>query len=419
MSTMVSDPRVTIEGSTPGALARIALRRLRQGELGAVPVVVGVVVIWITFYFLNENFITYRNINDLVDQIATQGGIISIGVVMILLLGEIDLAIAYTAAFTSAILVVLVENHGLVGPLGCAAAIAAGLLVGATIGLIRSWIGVPSFIVTLAANIALQGALLYTLGKNGTININDQFILDLDNKVLPVWFGWVLAIVVTGVVVAVGLLGRARRARAGLRLEPILFSSLRWGVIGAGALVVAYVTSQDRRVNKSALFPPVEGMQLGIVIFLAFLLVFHLILAKTKFGRDVFAVGGNDEAARRAGINVDRVRVTVFALASGLAAVGGIMLASHARNVNQSTGGSDLLLNVIAAAVIGGTSLFGGRGAVWTALLGWLVIGSISNGMDLLSLQQSVKFMITGGVLLAAVVVDALSRRGRAAAGRV
>jgi D-xylose transport system permease protein len=275
---------------------------------------------------------------------------------------------------------------------------------------------VPSFVVTLAGLIGFQGALLYILGSTGAINLPfNTFVTDLANRVLPIWVGWTLALVLVAAYALGRLTLRVRRARAGLRSEPMAVLAVRLVFLAGPLLGMVALMS----VNRSPTGVPIEGVPEAVVIFLGLIVVFDLIMRRTRFGRDVYAVGGNEEAARRAGINVDRIRIAVFCLSSTLAAFGGVLAASRLQAVNQQSGGSDTLLNSIAAAVIGGTSLFGGRGNIWSALLGALVIGSIANGMDLLALESSVKFMITGGVLLAAVTIDAVARRGRQAAGRV
>jgi len=273
---------------------------------------------------------------------------------------------------------------------------------------------VPSFIVTLAASIAFTGGLLYVLGSTGSVNLTDTFITDLVNRLLPVWLGWTLAIAFVVIYCGGILLGRRRRAASGLLVEPFAVTLVRMVVLGVPILGATAIMSNDRGVGLI----PVQGVPLGVVIFIGVVVVFDLIMRRTLFGRYVMAVGGNEEASRRAGISVDGVRIVVFTISGALCAIGGILAASRLYAVNQSSGGGDVLLDSIAGAVIGGTSLFGGRGSVWSALLGGLVIGSIANGMDLLALESSVKFMITGGVLLLAVTIDAIARRGRQAAGR-
>jgi D-xylose transport system permease protein len=261
-------------------------------------------------------------------------------------------------------------------------------------------------VVTLAGLLAWQGALLYVLGSTGTVNLTDRGVVGLANTFLPDWLGWALGIASVLLYTATFVVERRRRQAAGLRVGTTAGLITQIVVFAAVFLIAVAVLNADR------------GVPLGVVILVGFIAVLGYVTQRTRFGRYVYAVGGNAEAARRAGIHVDGIRITVFCLCSTLAACGGIMGASRLLAVNQSSGGSDLLLNSIAAAVIGGTSLFGGRGSVWAALLGALVIGSISNGMDLLALASSVKFMITGAVLLLAVSLDALSRRGRQSAGR-
>lgn len=405
MSSVAGDPRLIAD--RPGVAGTLEgfWRRVSQGEIGSLPVVVGLLLIAIVFQSLNTNFLTPRNVTNLVLQIAAMGTI-SVGVVLVLLLGEIDLSIGAVSGLSAAVMAVLNVKFGLPGAL----AVGAGLLVGAGIGVLQGvWVTrfrVPSFVVTLAGLLGWQGVLLYVLGDTGTLNLTDPAITNLAGIFLGRGLGWLIGIVA----IAVFLASLSRRHRR--RLAAGLAVGTRGGLVGrivvvvGGILVAIAVLDADR------------GVPLAVLILLGFVVFFDYVTKRTRFGRHVFAVGGNAEAARRAGIGVDRVRVAVFTLSATLAACGGILAASRLLAVNQSSGSGDVLLNAIAAAVIGGTSLFGGRGTIWSALLGALVIGSISNGMDLLALASSVKFMITGGVLLAAVTIDAVSRRGRQAAGR-
>jgi D-xylose transport system permease protein len=414
MSTMVDDPRLVLQRGGWTGLMRLGLRRLRQGELGPLPVIVGLVLIAAVFQVQNPNYLTALNLTNLLQQIVPVG-VLAVGVVPVLLLGEIDLSIGPASGFCGGVLAVLSVNHGVPGPLAVLAALATGALVGLCIGLFRTVLQVPSFIVSLAGFIGLQGALLYVLGTSGTINLNDDFILALMNRLLPVWLGWVAGLAFVGAYGLDGLWNRRRRARAGLLIPPISLFLVRLGVIAVPVLAVVALMSTDR--GRGVI--PVAGVPLGVVILVGFVVIFDLICGRTIFGRHLYATGGNAEAAKRAGINVDRIRLVVFVLSSTLAACGGVLAASRLFAVNQGSGGGNFTLDAIACAVIGGTSLFGGRGSVWSALLGALVIGSIANGMDLLALPSSVKYMIEGGVLLVAVTIDAVSRRGRQAAGRV
>jgi D-xylose transport system permease protein len=341
--------------------------------------------------------------------------VLAVGVVPVLLLGEIDLSIGPVSGFCGGVLAVLSVNHGVPGPLAVLAALVTGALVGLCIGLVVTKLRVPSFIVTLAGFIGFQGGLLYVLGSSGTINLNDNFILALMNRLLPVWLGWVAGLVFVGAYALGGLWNRRRRTKAGLLVPQRTLFVVRLAVMAVPVLAVVALMSTSRGQGVM----PVAGVPLGVVILVGLVVIFDIICGRTLFGRYLYATGGNAEAAKRAGINVDRVRLVVFVLSSTLAAFGGVLAASRLFAVNQGSGGGNFTLDAIACAVIGGTSLFGGRGSVWSALLGALVIGSIANGMDLLALQSSVKLIIEGGVLLVAVTVDAVSRRGRQAAGRV
>ena len=376
------------------------LGRIARGELGVLQVFVALALIWIVFQLANDRFLTAVNLTNLMLQV-TAVGIISIGVVLVLLLGEIDLSIGAVSGLCAGIMAVLTAQHGWSPEL----AILVGLLAGTGIGLINgffnTFFGIPSFVVTLAGLIAWQGALLLVLGDTGTINLPPSRITDLTSTFYGPGVGWTLAVVVTAATLGVGLLERRRRQKAGLEPPPLAGLVFRTVLVGAAMFVGVAILLSDR------------GVPLAVLILLGLTALFAWITQRTRFGRHIYAVGGNGEAARRAGIRVTRVRMTVFAIASTMAAAGGIMAASRLIAVNQSSGSGDVLLNAIAGPVIAGTSLFGGRGTVWSALLGALVIGSISNGMDLLGLESSVKFMITGGVLLAAVTLDSLARRQR------
>lgn len=407
MSTAAATPEPAPAAPTEERDGRFAvLQRVAQGELGSLRVLIGLAVIWTIFTIANDRFLTSTNLVNLSLQIAATG-MISIGVVLVLLLGEIDLSVAIVSGLCAAVMAVLVEQHGWPAVPGIAAAIAAGAAIGLFQGSIVTRFGIPSFVVTLAGLIGWQGALLYVLGDTGTVNITNPTIVDLAGTFFDGTTAWIIAAVVVAAFAAATLNARRRRVAAGLDAATPPVVAVRIAAVAAIAFGVVAVLTADR------------GLPLALVILVGFVVLFDYIVRRTTFGRHVLAVGGNAEAARRAGIRVDRVRVTVFVLGSSLAACGGILFASRLLAVNQSSGGSDLLLLAIAGPVIAGTSLFGGRGTVWSALLGGLVIGSISNGMDLLALPSSTKYMVTGGVLLAAVVVDAAARQRRMRAGRV
>ncbi len=401
MSTAVEAPAApTFVGWLVGLRQRVL-----QGEVGSLPVIVGIILIWAIFTYLNPNFLTPRNITNLVLQM-TALGTVSVGMVLVLLLGEIDLSVGYVSGLCSAIMAVLNVKNGVPASIAIVVAIVSGLIIGLFQGVVFTRFKVPSFVVTLAGLLAWQGALLLVLGETGTVNVFDPTIDALEGTFLPISVGWVLGLVILAAYVASLFLARARRRAAELDVGPPTQFAGRIVVAAVAILVATAVLNADR------------GVPLALLVLLGFVVGFDYIARRTRFGRYIFAVGGNSEAARRVGISVDGIRIAVFAIAGALAACGGILAASRLLAVNQSSGGSDFLLNVIAAAVIGGTSLFGGRGTVWSAITGALVIMSISNGMDLLALASSRKFIVTGAVLLAAVVIDALARQGRQSAGR-
>lgn len=381
------------------------IERLRGSEASSLPVLLGLILIGGIFASQNENFLSARNLTNLVLQIASMGTI-SVGVVLVLLLGEVDLSVGAVSGLSAAAMAVLNVHHEKSAPLALLAAVATGALIGLFQGLWITRFRVPSFVVTLAGLLAWQGALLWVLGSTGTVNVYDPVISALAGTFLPPWLGWSVAALGAFAAVAGQVLTLRRRTKAGLE------AASKGALFARSALVIALVGA------ASAVLHADRGVPLALLLLVGFVLGFDLLLRRTRFGRHVLAVGGNAEAARRAGIRVDAVRVAVFGLSGALAACGGVLATSRLLAVNQSSGGGDVLLNAIAAAVIGGTSLFGGRGTVWSALTGALVIGSISNGMDLLALPSSVKFMVTGAALLLAVTIDALARASRQAAGR-
>ncbi len=382
------------------------LRRFIQGDLASLRVVLGLALIWIVFQTQNDRFLSAENLTNLMLQI-TAVGLISIGVVFVLLLGEIDLSVGAVSGLAAAVVAVLNVKHGWNPYLAIAAGVATGMAIGLLQGFLFSRFGVPSFVVTLAGLLAWQGALLQVLGSTGSININDPKITGLANTFYSDTVGWIVAALVIALYAGVVLLGHRRRVATGLAGEGLTGQIVRVVLVAIVAIVTVAILNSDR------------GLPLALLILLAFIVGMEYVAKRTRFGRHIYAVGGNIEAARRSGIGIDRVRVAAFGIAGTMAAIGGILAASRLLAVNQNSGGSELLLLAIAGPVIAGTSLFGGRGAVWTALLGALVIGSISNGMDLLALSSAVKFMVTGGVLLLAVIVDAIARQQRQAAGRV
>jgi D-xylose transport system permease protein len=382
------------------------VRRFLEGDLASLRVVAVLAVIWLIFFSQNPRFLSATNLTNLGLQI-TAVGLISIGVVYVLLLGEIDLSVGAVSGLSAAVMAVLNVKHGVSPYLAIVLGIVTGMVIGLVQGALFTRFGIPSFVVTLAGLLAWQGALLYVLGATGTVNLTDQGITGLANTFFSPTVGWALAVAAIAVYAVGSLLARQRRVKTGLADQQLSGPLLRIVLVAVAVVAAMAILNADR------------GLPLAMLILIAFVGGMQYVVTRTRFGRHVFAVGGNDEAARRAGIRVNRVRVAVFAIAGSMSAIGGILAASRLLAVNQSSGASDLLLLAIAGPVIAGTSLFGGRGTVWSALLGALVIGSISNGMDLLAFESSVKFMVTGAVLLVAVVIDAIARQRRQAAGRV
>ncbi|WP_103528627.1 sugar ABC transporter permease [Streptomyces sp. SM12] len=401
------DPRLLVRERGLAGYVEEFRRKIRGGELGAIPVVVGLIIIAVVFQSLTGKFLTPGNLSNIAVYIAGPG-LMAVGIVMVLLLGEIDLSVGSMAGLSAALWAVLSVGYGVHDLLAIALAIAAGAVVGTIHGFFFAKVGVPAFVVTLAGFLGWSGLQIWVMGDEGTINIpRDSLVRDFNNFYFSdIAAGYGLAAVITLGYAAALWLGERRRASAKLPTRQPVEIALRIGLVGVAAFTVAYVLNQHR------------GLPLGLVIFLAVLIAADFMVRRTSYGRQIFAVGGNAEAARRAGINVVRVRLTVFTIASSLAALGGLFWAAQAGGASKSLGSGNLLMNVIAAAVIGGTSLFGGRGWIWSALLGTLVIQSITTGLNLLGMASEIQYMITGAVLLIAVVVDSLSRRTQRTAGR-
>lgn len=401
-----ADTRVRHDDGVAGAM-RAFVDRVKSGDLGMLPVFVGLLIISVVFSSLNPVFLAPNNLVNLLFDAAAVG-LISLGVIFVLLLGEIDLSIGSMSGLASAIVGVIWVNAGLPIFAAIAAAVATGAVVGMIYGFLRNRFEMPSFVATLSGLLALLGLQLYILGPTGSINLPYASGLVRFGQVMimPAWVSYLLAIL-PGVVMLWS--GYARiRARAAANLSSQGFSVV---ILKAAGLTAALVFAAWY-LNKGRGLPWMFG------VFTMFVVAMHYLLTRTKWGRSLFAVGGNAEAARRSGINVRRIRMTAFMLCSMFAALGGVFSAARLASASQQAGTGDVNLNAIAAAVIGGTSLFGGRGSAWSALLGILVIQAISNGLTLLNLSSSLRYMITGAVLAIAVIVDSLARRSRASHGR-
>ncbi|WP_396655269.1 sugar ABC transporter permease [Microbacterium sp.] len=387
--------------------AELLVARVRGGDLGSLPVIVGVIVIWTVFQILNPVFLSSTNLVNLTMQCAAIGTI-ALGVVLVLLVGEIDLSVGSVAGVAAAVLAVSFVQLQWNAVLAVIAALAIGCLIGLLYGYLLTRFGLPSFVVTLAGLLGFLGLQLWVLGETGSINLPfDSWIVRFAQQMfLPPWASYALAVVAAGLY-ALSRLRRARqRTAASLISQSYAEIAVRTAALLAFLLVAAWYLNLSR------------GVGVMFLLFLLLVVAANFALTRTRWGRAVYAVGGSVEAARRAGIRVNRIYLSAFAACSTLAALGGILLAARLAAANQSTGGGDTNLNAIAAAVIGGASLFGGRGTAYAALLGVVVIQSISSGLTLLNLDSSVRFMVTGAVLVLAVIVDSLSRRTRAATGR-
>lgn len=401
-----SDARVRHDEGLKGAVNGF-IDRVRSGDLGMLPVIVGLIVISVVFSSLNPVFLAPNNLVNLLFDCATVG-VISLGIVCVLMLGEIDLSVGSMSGFASALVGVLWVNSGWPVAGAIAVAILAGMAVGALYAFLYNRLGMPSFIASLAGLLAILGMQLYILGPTGSINLPYASPLVRFGQILimPAWLSHLLALVPGLVLIVTGLATMNRRREAKLSAQPLANLVIKAVVLTAALEFAVYYLNLGRGVP----------WMFGLFVLLA--VVLNYALTRTKWGRSMFAVGGNREAARRSGINVRRIYMSAFVLCSTLAALGGVLSAARLASSSQQAGTGDVNLNAIAAAVIGGTSLFGGRGSAYSALLGIIVIQAISNGLTLLNLPSSLRYMITGGVLATAVIVDSLARRSRVSHGR-
>ena len=420
-TSSVTDPATSPEGPTPenpglADIVRSYITKVRGGELGSLPAVLGLVVLVLVFSALRpERFPSQFNVANLLNQSAAIV-VLSMGLVFVLLLGEIDLSAGYTGGTAAAVTGVVMTNHGWPWVPSLVVCLLTGAAIGLAIGLLVARLGIPSFVVTLAFFLGLQGVLLVIIGEGGTIPYRNEGILRLNNDAMPLWLGWLLAVL--------GLVGYAvvtwrkdnKRRRDGLESQPVLLWGIKTGSLVI--LVLAFVAYLSAERSPNPTLKSIKGVPLVVALIIGLLVLLTYLLDRTAWGRHVYAVGGNAEAARRSGINVFRVRLTCFLMCSTLAAFAGLLIASRNNSVSPSTGGSTTLLYAVGAAVIGGTSLFGGRGRVSAAIIGGLVIAVIDNGMGLLRQSTGNVYIITGLVLLVAASVDAISRRQAAASGR-
>ena len=400
------DVRVKHATGIGGAVAAF-VERVRSGELGSLPVIVGLIIIWTVFTGLNPVFLSANNVVNLLFDCSTVG-VIALGIVCVLMVGQIDLSVGSMSGFASALVGVLWVNHGWPALQAIVAAVAVGALVGVLYALLLNRFGMPSFVATLAGLLAILGLQLYILGPTGSINL--PYASPMVNfgqlMVIPAGVSYLLALAPGAVILGVGLRTRERRRASNLSAPSVVSLLVRsLAITVLLEIVVAYL-------NRGRGVPLMFGVFLGLAVAMDYA------LKRTRWGRSMYAVGGNREAARRAGINVGAIYTSAFVLCASLAALGGVLTAARLASASTQAGTGDVNLNAIAAAVIGGTSLFGGRGSAYSAVLGIIVIQSIASGLTLLNLSSSLRFMITGAVLALAVIVDSLARQSRVSHGR-
>jgi D-xylose transport system permease protein len=393
------------EGSLKEQVSQFFMRA-KGGEVGSLPAILGFIILAVLFSFLSPVFLTAINFANFFTQAATLITL-AMGLVFVLLLGEIDLSAGVTSGVTSAILAVEMAVHGVSWWLATLLGIAVGILIGFLIGILVARVGIPSFVVTLAAFLAFQGLQLVIIGQGGLYRIESREILNIENGNLSRPAGWALVVIAVVATLLTGLVARRQRAQSGQPNRPIVILYVRTSGVAVLASATVYFLNLERSQNIGH---PLYGVPIVVPLVAVLLVLGTFLLDRTRFGRHIYAVGGNAEAARRAGINVKRVRVLVFTLCSTIAAFAGIISASRVGSVDASAGRT-IVLNGVAAAVVGGVSLFGGKGRLSQAAIGGFVISVIDNGLGLLGLNSGVNLAVTGGVLLLAATADALSRK--------
>lgn len=409
----------TAQGAAAGTMTareytRALLQRVRGGETGVLPVVAGLILVSILFQSQNHNFLTVGNLVNLLVQAAVFS-LLAMGEIYALLLGEIDLSAGFVAGLSAVILATLAKPSGAAWPWWAAigAALLAATLIGTLQGSLITRLGLPSFVVTLAGLLFWQGVMLRLLGDGGSILIQDQTINNIVSANLSRTVGWIVMLVLVGSFGISTWRRDERRRASGLTAPPRSLTILKAVGALAGGVILVLICNADRGRVKE-----VAGVPWVVLVVLGVLIVWTFVLGRTRFGRYIYAIGGNAEAARRAGVNLARIRTAAFALCSFTAGIAGVVYASRLRSISTAVDGGTLVLYSVAAAVIGGTSLFGGRGRAVHGVLGGVVIAAIYNGMGLLGFSAAVQFMVTALVLLVAVIIDAISRRNRPVAAR-
>jgi D-xylose transport system permease protein len=411
---VVAGPEDLPPDATLGEYVGAWWKRVRGGESGALPVIAGLIVIIIVFQIERSRFLSAANLVNLLQQSA-EFIVLGMAEIFVLLLGEIDLSLGFSGAVGGAVMVILAYPPI---NLGWGAAVACGLATGTAIGFVQGQIitrlRLPPFVVTLAGLLFWEGFLIWIINNQspsngGSIRILNPTLGHIEFGNLSIVVGWILLAVGVGLYGLVTLTSAARRRANGLVAPPLSITLLKVGAVAAGGIALVAICSVNRSFFKAA---TLTGVPWVVPIVLVLVIATTFLLGRTRFGRYIYAIGGNREAARRAGVNVEWIRVLAYTLAGFTAAAAIIILDSYTGGATSDVNGGELVLYGVAAAVIGGTSLLGGRGKMVHALLGGLVIATIYNGMGLLSLDADIQYMITALVLLAAVTVDALSRRG-------
>jgi D-xylose transport system permease protein len=396
-----------------GEATRAYVTRVRGGDMGSLPAILGLAVLFVVFGFANDRFLSALNMANLI----TQAGaimVLAMGLVMVLLLGDIDLSAGVAGGVSACVMGLLIVKHDQPWYLAVLAALVTGAAIGLIIGVLVAKLGIPSFVVTLAFFLGLQGVTLKLIGEGGSVRVSDPVISGITKDNLSTTWGWILAIAIIVGYAVIALLSHRRKVEKGLQHQPLAVVIGQIIVLGLILIGVTAVLNVNRAPNPGFV---IEGIPYVLPVVAVLLIFWTFVLARTSYGRHVYAVGGNPEAARRAGINVDRIRISVFMIGSSMAALSGIIAASNGGKVSTSSGGGNVLLYAVGAAVIGGTSLFGGKGKARDAVIGGLVIATIANGLGLLNQASYINFLVTGGVLLLAASVDAISRRRRSATG--
>lgn len=402
----------TLDGAVGDWIARV-----RGGDMGALPAILGLAVLFIVFTLLRpDTFTSELNIANLLTQ-ATPICVLAMGLVPVLLVGDIDLSAGVAGGTSAGVTALLIDRQGYHWSISVLAGIAAGIVIGLIIGVLVAKLGIPAFVVTLAFFLGLQGVILKLIGEGGSIAVRDEVLRGLTIDNMPVVAGWIVMTALVLLYAGATIYTHRRKTAKGLQRGPFSLVVLKIWALGIVLLGATWFLSIDRRTVQTPATDPIQGIPYAVFVVAALLVIWSFVFGRTRYGRHVYAVGGNREAARRAGINVDRIRVSVFMICSGMAAISGMLTASYDGKVSPGSGGGNALLYAVGAAVIGGASLFGGRGLIRNGVIGGLVIATIANGLYLLNQAAYVNFLVTGLVLLLAASVDAISRRRRTTTG--